>query len=114
MSPPSCLTADAATVPSLSERHIFVEEVVSVALPVSGDLLVEDGEVELGQAARAPRLAQRRRVPAGQIARVGGPRRGQTGGRGGRRGWREAAHRLKQNLCSRIMKIVECQVGATR
>ncbi len=69
--------------PGSSEGHVLVQEVVPVDLPLLGParLLVEDGEVEL--AARAPGLAERRRV-AGQVPGVGGPRRGQAGGGGGR------------------------------
>jgi hypothetical protein len=68
-----------------SEGHILVQEVVPVDLPLlpipAACLLVEDGEVEF--AARAPGLAQGRRV-AGQVPGVGGPRRGQARGGGGR------------------------------
>jgi hypothetical protein len=72
--------------PGSSEGHILVQEgVVPVALPLlpiaAARLLVEDGEVEL--AARAPGLAERGRV-AGQVPGVGGTRRGQAGGGGGR------------------------------
>jgi hypothetical protein len=71
--------------PGSSEGHILVQEIVPVDLPLLGPgaarLLVEDGEVEF--AARAPGLAEGRRV-AGQVPGVGGPRRGQAGGRGGR------------------------------
>jgi hypothetical protein len=71
--------------PGSSKGHILVQEVVPVDLPLlplsAARLLVEDGEVEL--AARAPGLAERGRV-AGQVPGVGGPRRGQAGGGGGR------------------------------
>ncbi len=72
--------------PCSSEGHVLVQKgVVPVDLPLLGPaaarFLVEDGEVEL--AARAPGLAEGRRV-AGQVPGVGGTRRGQAGGGGGR------------------------------
>jgi hypothetical protein len=74
-----------ALFPGSSEGHILVQEVVPVDLPLFGPaaarLLVEDGEVEF--AARAPGLAEGGRV-AGQVPGVGGPRRGQARGGGGR------------------------------
>jgi hypothetical protein len=74
-----------ALFPGSSKGHILVQEgVVPVDLPLLGPaarLLVEDGEVEF--AARAAGLAERGRV-AGQVPGVGGTRRGQAGGGGGR------------------------------
>ena len=78
----------------LSKSHIVLPEVISegglplLAAAATLLIIVKDGKVELGEPARAARLAERRRVARQQIPRIGGAGRGQPrggGGRGGRR-----------------------------